>query len=113
MRELRTLGSVRGVSGNWYPYRDPRPVPDLQPRGKQSFRKKGICTTVCVTRRRCINPAAGAGSMCKRMLRSVQLAAARCCKTSKADAEQRERRRFGNRIGLRQESAGGRVEVGS
>ena len=24
MRESRTLGSVRGVSGNWYPYRDPR-----------------------------------------------------------------------------------------
>ena len=26
MRELRTLGSVRGVSGNRYPYRDPRPA---------------------------------------------------------------------------------------
>jgi hypothetical protein len=25
VRELRTLGSVRGVSGNRYPYRDPRP----------------------------------------------------------------------------------------
>ena len=24
VRELRTLGSVRGVSGNRYPYRDPR-----------------------------------------------------------------------------------------
>ena len=29
MRELRSLGSVRGVSGNRYSYRDPRPVAAL------------------------------------------------------------------------------------
>ena len=30
VRELRTLGSMRGASGNRFPYRDPRPVSDRQ-----------------------------------------------------------------------------------
>jgi len=29
MRAIRTWGSVRGVSGNWYPYRDQRLGTDL------------------------------------------------------------------------------------
>ena len=32
MRELRSLGSVRGVSGNRYSYRDPRPQAAVQKR---------------------------------------------------------------------------------
>ena len=37
MRELRTLGSVRGVSGNWYPYRDPRPKAEVVSSRKLTF----------------------------------------------------------------------------